>query len=272
MPGTLRVSLPRFASNLARSSTPKITLYDVGPTHFGEMGMSPFARGIRFALNYKSLPYAIHEVTLPTIEPTAKALGASPTPSFLARNQPRYTVPFIHDPSTGRVLSDSLRIASYLDETYPDRPLIVPPEKETRIGQFCDSVSSITAPLIPIIMPFTISQWMSSEMQKTFPAGAGVCKLTPEEQDEVWESVVAGFRGLMNEYDIKAIGDNQSAPWVMRGRDPSWADMLLTGFFWWIRAVFFDSKGWKEIEQLGGGRVGSIIEDTLEVCGPRLEQ
>src|SRR5205807_8963152 len=36
----------------------------------------------------------------------------------------KYTVPVIKDPNTGAVVSDSHAIAKYLDDTYPDKPLI----------------------------------------------------------------------------------------------------------------------------------------------------
>lgn len=41
---------------------------------------------------------------------------------------PYYSLPVIQDPNTGeeKIISDSARIAEYLDSTYPDTPKIVP--------------------------------------------------------------------------------------------------------------------------------------------------
>jgi glutathione S-transferase len=36
------------------------------------------------------------------------------------------TIPAIYDPSTGRVVADSVKIAEYLDEQYPDTPKLFP--------------------------------------------------------------------------------------------------------------------------------------------------
>jgi glutathione S-transferase len=39
---------------------------------------------------------------------------------------PYYSLPVIQDPKTGKVISDSARIADYLDSTYPDTPKVIP--------------------------------------------------------------------------------------------------------------------------------------------------
>jgi glutathione S-transferase len=52
------------------------------------------------------------------IAATMEIIGASPTAGGM------YTVPVIKDPNTGAVVSDSHTITKYLDETYPDKPLI----------------------------------------------------------------------------------------------------------------------------------------------------
>jgi glutathione S-transferase len=54
-----------------------------------------------------------------------KLIGAEPT--MIRKNgTPYYSLPVIQDPKTGKVISDSARIADYLDSTYPDTPKISP--------------------------------------------------------------------------------------------------------------------------------------------------
>ena len=40
---------------------------------------------------------------------------------------PWYTVPFIHDQSTGVVMCDSFGIVQYLDKQYPSSPRVITP-------------------------------------------------------------------------------------------------------------------------------------------------
>ncbi|KAF7350496.1 Glutathione S-transferase-like protein ustS [Mycena venus] len=40
---------------------------------------------------------------------------------------PNWTLPMIHDLSTGAIVADSTKIAAYLDATYPDMPRLMPP-------------------------------------------------------------------------------------------------------------------------------------------------
>jgi hypothetical protein len=51
----------------------------------------------------------------------------------------KHTLPAIADPATGTRLADSLQIAHYLDERYPERPLF-PPGTEARQVAFMDSL------------------------------------------------------------------------------------------------------------------------------------
>jgi glutathione S-transferase len=73
-------------------------------------------------LNYKRIPYKTVWVEYPYIKPLYLELKQEPT--TIANGKPEYTLPAIHDPNTGTFVSDSFRIAQYLDKTYPDRPLI----------------------------------------------------------------------------------------------------------------------------------------------------
>src|SRR6266446_9283461 len=61
----------------------------------------------------------------PDIESLFKKMGIPPT-SKEEDGSDRYTVPAIHDPSTGASIADSVLIAEYLEKTYPDTPKVFP--------------------------------------------------------------------------------------------------------------------------------------------------
>ena len=63
----------------------------------------------RFILNYKGLPYKTVFLNFVDIKPTLQALDVPPLEGD------HYTVPAIIDKDTGRRVSDSYRIAEYLD-------------------------------------------------------------------------------------------------------------------------------------------------------------
>lgn len=73
------------------------------------------------SLQLKGIPFKTEWVEYPDIEPLCKRIGALPT-SKKTDGRDHYTLPTIFDPSTGRAISDSLPIALYLDQTYPDSP------------------------------------------------------------------------------------------------------------------------------------------------------
>ncbi|VDB89218.1 unnamed protein product [Peniophora sp. CBMAI 1063] len=100
-------------------SSEPITFYDLTLRN-GIIG-SPNAWKTRYTLNYKGLPYKSTFLNFIDIKPTLKALDVPPLEGDF------YTVPSIIDPKTGRRISDSLRIAEYLDTQYPDTPQLLPP-------------------------------------------------------------------------------------------------------------------------------------------------
>ena len=71
---------------------------------------------IRFILSYKSIPYRTKWVEYLDIEPLSKNLGIKPTGNN-PDGTPFYTLPAIHNPSTGTYLAESFLIAEYLYPT-----------------------------------------------------------------------------------------------------------------------------------------------------------
>ncbi|KAJ7067615.1 hypothetical protein C8F01DRAFT_980401 [Mycena amicta] len=103
---------------------PGIVFYDNPSTHL-RIVWSPNTLKTRYALNFKGLTYMTKWIEYPDIEGLVKDLGGRPTRAK-ADGRPHDTLPMIHDPSTGETVTDSFKIAVYLDKTYPDTPLLMP--------------------------------------------------------------------------------------------------------------------------------------------------
>jgi glutathione S-transferase len=82
--------------------------------------MCPFNKD-RVELNYKGIPYRTEGNEFPDIEPLSKKLGIEPT-NHNPDGSALYTLPAIHDSSTGVYIADSTAIAEYLEKTYPSFP------------------------------------------------------------------------------------------------------------------------------------------------------
>ncbi|KAJ8079242.1 hypothetical protein AAF712_006314 [Marasmius tenuissimus] len=246
-----------------------ITLYDFGPSIDKSMGMSPFVRSIRFALNYKGIPYTSIEVNLSELESTAKSIGAAPTMNYIDGSA-KYTVPMIQDSTTGRVVSDSFKIAEYLDETYPDTPRVIPAGTRMLQSTFCSSVFLNLQPLMPIIQPVAVAKFLPPEVAESYKKlfGEEALKLTlsAEEQAEIWTKVVQWFRLMAQGYGDRASDDS---PFVMGGEKPTFADMFTAGLLWWIKLAFEDTQAWKDIVAMGDGKIGRLLEETLVICAKK---
>jgi hypothetical protein len=92
----------------------------------------------RLVLNYKRISYRTVWVEFADIASTMQAIGAAPTPSAIPGGPPRYTVPAIYDPNTECTVTDSFKIAQYLDRQYPERP-VIPAGTEELQAAFADS-------------------------------------------------------------------------------------------------------------------------------------
>ena len=155
-------------------------------------------RHSRFALNYKKIPYTVIDLDITSIETTAKSLGVRPTIDP-ADGTPRYTVPFIRDvdPTTGTevVISDSFKVAQYLDKAYPGTPRIIPLGTDMLQSTFCQAVFSAVTPLLAIIRPITAQRYLTPEfregVKKRF-GEEGVSKrgLSAEQEQEAWGNFI----------------------------------------------------------------------------------
>ncbi|EEB90096.1 hypothetical protein MPER_11745 [Moniliophthora perniciosa FA553] len=237
-----------------------IEFYDI-PSKLPNQAWSPNTWKTRYCLNYKGLSYKTIWVEYPDIEPTCKRLGASWT--HIRRDGTLlYTLPIIHDPNTGETISDSPRIAEYLDANYPETPRLFPAGSHALQTAFCYTferhhinydVRFIIPKTLLILNPPSYvffkeareKQYGSIAMEDFYPKG--------EEKKELWNkwkdewTVVDGW-----------LQKNPSGDFVF-GETISWADFVIAGWIMWYRTLLgVDSEEWQDFASWHGGRWANL--------------
>lgn len=195
----------------------------------------------RFILNYKNIPYRTIWLSYPDIKPTQQALGVPPT--AVSRKDPRkewYTLPMISDPHDPPiVVVDSPVIAEYLELAYPSNP-IFPPGSKALQGMF---QTWTTKNLFPLVGPLVVSgvptildpdgaEYFRRTREVSFdkPSVEEICP-KGEARFRVWEQLKKEFDALDGQ-----MARNDRGKWVM-GEQVSYADMILTALFVWMRSA-----------------------------------
>ncbi|KAJ6584772.1 glutathione S-transferase [Mycena capillaripes] len=250
--------------------TAPIILYDI-PSKAPGCAWSPNTWKIRYAFNFKGLKYETVWIEYPDIENHCKKIGAEP--SMIRKNgTPYYSLPVIQDRNTGKVITDSARIAEYLDSTYPDTPKVIPAGTHTLQKAFFAAYDSATEPLIQYIMPAvaTILRPKSEEYfvrTREVSFGKKLVDMTPTggAHQVAWKEVEAGFGKVhrwMNE------GPNQGAPFVM-GDQVSFADFMVAGEMQWCMKAFGEESDlWKDMMAWHGGRWAKLVANLKKYEGP----
>lgn len=207
-------------------------------------------------MNYKSIPYRTEWIEYPDIEPHSKKLGIKPT-GKKPDGTPFYTLPAIHDPSTGTSLAESFLIAEYLEETYPTTPSIFP--HGTRSLQhafqfsFIEKIGVVRPFLLATILPKLGTQRSEEYFRRTKEISLGrPVEEVPvgAEKEEMW----AKFREGMNKMDECLTKTDLKGPFVM-GDTISWGDFYIAAYLMWLKNVLGeDSEEWKDIASWNEGR------------------
>ncbi|KAJ7121542.1 hypothetical protein C8R44DRAFT_831646 [Mycena epipterygia] len=237
-------------------STP-IVFYDI-PSTIPHKAWSPNTWKTRYALNYKGIPYKTVWVEYPEIEALSKELGAAPT-TTKPDGRPHYTLPMIQDPSTGAVVSDSTKIAVYLDATYPDAPRLMPPRTEGLFRAFEAAATASIAPILPYGLPASnarLNPVSEAYYRSTREANYRTTMedMTPKGEADVvaWGKLKEGF-GKMDEW-VRAGGGE-----YLMGDTPCYADLWMAGYVLWIKLVLPDK--WKDVESWHEGRWATLLRN-----------
>ncbi|KAF9063081.1 hypothetical protein BDP27DRAFT_1335612 [Rhodocollybia butyracea] len=215
-----------------------ITLYDFDSKTKHPWNVSVWKA--RYSLNFKNVPYKTIWVEYPDIEPIMKKLGARPT-RLRGDGSPMYTLPAIHDESTGAVIADSALIAEYLDKTYPTSTQLIPKGTHTLQASFRGLIESKMSPLGLLVMPELIrnvvnapsAEYMTSQYLPKFGiSDLATWTLSEEQRNESWEK----------------------DKWIM-GEEISFADFAVAAVFEaMISALGKDSEDWKRVLSWHDGR------------------
>lgn len=251
MPGRQTLSRPGKVPNLDRLGT---SFFLITPS-------------TRISLNFKGIPYKTEWVEYPDIEPLLKKLGGAPT-SKKDDGRDHYTLPAIHDSSTGKVITDSAKIAEYLDATYPDKPLLFPPGSRAAVVILEYVFMQTIVKLLPITLPESNNHlnapseaYFRSTREKSF--GKKLEEFAPPgpTRDAIWKEGKEGLERLAGFYDLN--GEDKR---FFMADTFTFADAVVIAFLLWIKIIFgADSDEWKAVASWSGGRWGKLIESTKEL-------
>ena len=217
---------------------------------------------IRISLNYKGIPYKVEWVEYPDIEAVCKKIGAKPT-SKKSDGTDLYTLPVISDSSTGAVISDSSAIAKYLDETYPDTPILFPPGKVAAIElaewyimqNFVATMRSIIVPRAHDILNPRSQEYFRRTREVQF--GMKLEEVSPPgpELDEGITQMKEGLDKVASLWDK----NGTDKPYFF-GEEFTYTDVVLVSYILWAKITA--PSIWEKVESGNGGRWVKLLELT----------
>ncbi|KAJ2929145.1 hypothetical protein H1R20_g7945, partial [Candolleomyces eurysporus] len=237
---------------------------------------------VRYALNFKRLPFTVHFIDFIDVEPLCKHIGAeptivvpSPTPGAPSLRQ-IYTLPVIYDPTTNKAVSESLAIAEYLDATYPnenEHPRLIKPGTLGFTRAFAKCIDTLLIPPVaPFLLPGTFpivlerSREYFRRTREPYFGGKKLEDVIPKGEAKVValkkvEDVFGVFAGWYNTNPYEESSELAGGhPWLM-GTEPSYPDLILAGYVMWMKKVWGeDSEEWKEASSWNGRKWERLLD------------
>lgn len=215
-------------------------------------------------MNYKGIPYKTEWVEYPEIENKLKSIGGKPT-SKKKDGRDHYTLPVIHDSKTGKVITDSKDIARYLDEIYPDTPLLFPPGTNAAIELqntlFMDAFKTIFPLMIQEshanLNPASEPYFRSTREDAFGRKMEELCPLGPL-REEAWSKFKAALQPLSDAYSANGPGKL-----LYLGDTFTYADVVVAAFMKWMQVVLSEGE-WKEFASWYEGRWGNFLDATAK--------
>ncbi|KAI5834258.1 hypothetical protein K523DRAFT_294171 [Schizophyllum commune Tattone D] len=230
---------------------------------------SPTTWRIRYALNFKALPFRTEWVEYPDIEAKCKEVGAEPTGT--RDGKPLYTVPVIQDPSTGRVVSDGPKIAKYLDGTYPETPKLFPSGTEAKQTEVLTQLIQAAGPSMrPLVVPSTfdiLNEVAKPYFRETREKMFG-CKLEEiAAKGEAREASLQKLRGAFEVFVGRLDESGKETPYLL-GETPCYADFVVGANLQWLKALLGEESDlWKMTASVADGRLMKYLGDLRQYEG-----
>ncbi|KAF9443128.1 hypothetical protein P691DRAFT_779052 [Macrolepiota fuliginosa MF-IS2] len=214
---------------------------------------SPNTWKARYMLNYKGLSYKTLALEFPDIEPEYKKLGIPPS-AKKADGKLSYTSPAISDGDAR--ITESFRIAEYLDKTYPDTPKIIPAGSRPAQTGFYEYFFSHFKSLWPLLLPKVSVNILNPESVEYFERtrsemfGKPLAELEPqgEARAQSWKEVKEGFDQIGEQLS------GRGGPYFL-GEDPCFVDFAVASLLQALKHVFGpESEEWKGVEEWDNGK------------------
>ena len=218
-------------------------------------------------MNFKKLAYKTEWIEYPDIEGHCKKLGIEPTKFFEDGRPPLYTLPAIHDLSTGVKMADSQPIVEYLEKTYPEAPTLFPHNTLGLQTAFEQAYIQNSDAIRPFFIP-SVWERLNPPSQEYFRRtreariGKKLEDWVPqgEDRERQWALVKNHFDQVEAWYSK----NGGTGPFLM-GETVTWADLVVAGSTLWLKIIWGENHPyWKEIEVWHGGRWKKLI-DALEI-------
>ncbi|KAJ7028386.1 hypothetical protein C8F04DRAFT_1119185 [Mycena alexandri] len=239
-----------------------IVFYDI-PSTLPINAWSPNTWKTRYALNFKGLSYRTEWIEYPDIEALCKKIGAPHTRNK-PDGRPHYTLPVIHDLSTGAIVVESSKIVAYLDATYPDTPRLLPPGTLGLYQAFEDAALALTPAIGLFVIP-SVPRILNPASLEYFHITRGA--LFGKKLDEViptgdaygpaWQKLKDSF-GKIDSW-IRANGEEST---YIMGDTICYADLFIAAYVLWFKLVL--PEKWDEAKTWHEGRWEKLLENTAK--------
>jgi glutathione S-transferase len=223
----------------------------------------------RYVLNFKKLPYKTVYLEFPELKDVLQAAGVPPITT--KSGDIFYTSPSIVDDATGAAISDSFKIAEYLDKQYPDTPKAFPPGSKGLQAAFYEQFDSIFSGFVPLMMPqvpdvinLASREYYFDTRPKIFGKPWDQLRPVGEELDKTWRNTKGFFDSMDKWYE------ESGGPYLM-GNAPSFADFAVGAFLVAVKMVNGeDSEEWGKISTWHDGRWFKLVKDLEEFADTEL--
>jgi len=175
-----------------------------------------------------------------------------------------YTVPVVSDPNTGALITDSIEIASYLEKTYPEKP-IFPHNSEALIRAFDTAFMGLLMPAVKFVIGRS-AEVLSPDSAKFFmDVRSKEFKLPWDEFLSEGPKLEAEWQLLENVYNtVYEWYQKSNGKWIM-GDTFSYADIIIACWLLGFKRVLTEDE-WARISSWNGGKWAQVLADVEKEC------